>query len=163
MLKTRLGARLLGLFLLMGACDACAQTLSLRWISSEGAILDERVLSLKDLESLKQSEIDTTTPWSSRKQRFVGPSLGELADITKRRVVTAKVAALNDYSATIPAEDWTDHGAILAIRLNGELQRVRDRGPWWVMYPIDSDPKLRELFYQARMVWQVKSIEFVVQ
>ena len=96
-------------------------------------------------------------------QRFSGPSLGTLAALGGVPVSTARVTALNDYEMDVPAEDWEDNGAILATRRNGETMPIKDKGPFWIMYPISSDPKLDTQLYHGRMVWQVKLIDFEAQ
>ncbi|GLK70044.1 hypothetical protein KHC23_21865 [Ancylobacter dichloromethanicus] len=148
----------------LGAARAAGPLdLTLRWLSSEGKVLDERSLSLADLDRLAQTQIDTTTPWTQGAQRFAGPSFAVLAGLARVPTVEARVVALNDYAATIPAEDWQMNGVILATRLNGETMRVRDKGPYWVMYPIDQGALFGRQDYQSRMVWQVKSIDFLAR
>lgn len=49
---------------------------------------------------------------------------------------------------------------ILAYRMNGELLRIRDKGPLWVIYPQDDFPDLKTKQTQAKWVWQVKEIQF---
>jgi hypothetical protein len=142
---------------------ASAQELSVRWVTEDGGVIKEETLDLAALDALPQAEIVTTTPWTDGKQRFTGPSLGAIAALGGRPVSVAEVSALNDYSAEIPAEDWENRGAILASRRNGETMQIRGKGPYWVMYPIDSDPELDTQFYHARMVWQVSDIDFIVE
>ena len=36
---------------------------------------------------------------------------------------------------------------------------VRDKGPFFVIYPYDSKPELKSQVYYARSVWQVKRLE----
>lgn len=149
-----------------GGCfagTAGAEQLAVRWLGRDGRVLSERSMSLEDLEKLPQTTLETSTPWTKGEQHFVGPSLAVLAELGGQPMAEAKVAALNDYVATVPAEDWLQHGAILTTRLNGETMRVRDKGPYWVMYPIDTDANLAQQYYQSRMVWQVKSIDFIAQ
>ncbi|MBS9479337.1 hypothetical protein [Ancylobacter radicis] len=162
--RMRAAFLLLGFLIGAGAYGpADAHELVLRWVTPSGTPLEQKTLTLEQIDKLKQSAIHTHTPWTQGLQDFSGPSLGELAGLAGRRVSEAKVVALNDYSATVPASDWTEAGAILSTRHNGRQMRIREKGPFWVMYPIDSDPDLAHQLYQARMVWQVKSIDFVTQ
>jgi hypothetical protein len=147
---------------LLGA-GASAQEIAVRWLGKDGAVIKEETLDLAEIEALPQKEIVTTTPWTEGVQTFTGPSLGDIAALGGQPAVQADVTALNDYSATIPAEDWEQRGAILAARQGGETMRIRDKGPYWIMYPIDSDPELNTQFYHARMVWQVSDIDFIVE
>jgi hypothetical protein len=147
----------------LSCAGASAQEVTVRWVTEDGGVIMRETLDLQEIEALPQAEIVTTTPWTDGVQTFTGPSLGDIAALAGRPVVEAEVTALNDYSATIPADDWEERGAILAARQGGETMRIRDKGPYWVMYPIDSDPELNTQFYHARMVWQVSDIDFIVE
>jgi hypothetical protein len=72
-----------------------------------------------------------------------------------------KATALNDYEVSLPFEDATRHGAFLATRLDGQLLRVRDRGPLWILYPWSSRQELNTATYRERSIWQLRQIEVV--
>ena len=55
--------------------------------------------------------------------------------------------------------DFREHAVILATRHDGALMPVRDKGPIWVLYPMDKEPALRTETIYTRSVWQVKSID----
>lgn len=137
--------------------------LTLRWKDASGAVVAERTLSRAEVEALPQTTIETETPWTHDTRTFVGPAIGVLADLGPQPVAEATFVALNDYVSTIEATDWTELGAILAVRHNGELMPVRDKGPYWVVYPLSSRPELDTQFYHGRMVWQVKAVDFLVE
>lgn len=69
-----------------------------------------------------------------------------------------EITALNDYRASIPIADIRRLPIILATRRNGETMPVRERGPYWVIYPMDKDPTLRNDAVYARSVWQAVHI-----
>lgn len=138
--------------------------LTVRWKAQDGTILKELILDTAALEALPQSTFTTATPWTDGIQTFAGPSIGEIATLGPRPVKEAKFSALNNYSSTLPSEDWTVLGAILATRHNGEHMDVRNLGPFWVIYPIDKQPSILDVQrYHGRMVWQVKEVDFVVE
>lgn len=145
---------------LAGSAHADPTDLVLRWHGKDGSVVAERTLEIAAVEALPQVEFTTETPWMSGAQRFSGPSIGTLAALGGVPVGEALFTALNDYEMIVPKEDWEQLGAILAVRRNGELMPIKDKGPYWVMYPISSDPKLDTQFYHGRMVWQVKYIDF---
>jgi len=132
------------------------------WVDDTGAELARRAFGLSDLEALGTTEIATSTPWTEGVVRFSGPTLAALAALEDRPVVEARLTALNDYSIDVPAEDWAAHEVVLASCADGARMRVRDRGPLWLVYPLDSDPALRSQRYHARMIWQVRAVEFRV-
>jgi hypothetical protein len=146
------------------AAAASAAELALRWVKANGDVLGEKVLTTEELEAMPQEIFTTNTPWTTAPTEFKGPSIKSLAALGEVPAAKANIIAINDYSAEIPAQDWETHGATLAVRLNGETMRIREKGPFWVMYPIDADPKVLDTqLYHSRMVWQVKSIDFVVE
>lgn len=145
----------------VGPAVADPTDLVLRWHDKDGTVVQERTLTAAEVETLAQVKFTTTTPWTSGDQTFSGPAIGTLAALGGVPVSEALFTALNDYEMSVPAEDWEQLGAILAIRRNGELMPIKDKGPFWVMYPISSNPdKLDTQFYHGRMVWQVKYIDF---
>lgn len=138
--------------------------LTVRWKAPDGTILKEATFDLAALDALPQQSFRTTTPWTDGVQGFSGPSIGEIAALGPNPVKQATFTALNNYANTLPPEDWTDLGAILATRHNGEHMDIRNLGPYWVIYPIDKQPSILDVQrYHGRMVWQVKEVDFVVE
>ncbi|MEW5422159.1 hypothetical protein [Amorphus sp. 3PC139-8] len=137
--------------------------LTLRWKDVNGTVVAEKTLGVDEVEALPQTTIETATPWTHDMRTFVGPSIAVLAKLAPHPVAEATFVALNDYTATLEPADWTERGAILAVRHNGELMPVRDKGPYWVVYPLSSHPELDTQFYHGRMVWQVKAVDFLVE
>jgi hypothetical protein len=90
---------------------------------------------------------------------FQGPSLRSvLNDIDVDRTANLKMVALNDYASKVPASDAFTYGVILAVLRDGEVMSVRDKGPIWVIYPMDDNPELQREIFNSRLVWQLKSI-----
>ena len=72
---------------------------------------------------------------------------------------TVRVSALNDYSVMVPANVLRSDGAILAYHLNDAEMSVREKGPFWVVFPYDKDVRFQTDAYWAYSVWQVKAID----
>lgn len=133
------------------AQDVPAVTIS----SSSGSVtLDRDALKEMGLVSVK-----TTTPWNEGVVDFEGVPLAALLEKANASGETATVIALNDYSVDIPTSDLAEFGPILAVKRNGEYMPVDDQGPFFVIYPFDSNPVLQGQPYYGRAVWQVKEIE----
>ena len=143
--------------------QAGTQDLEVRWLASDGRLLETRTLDFNAVQDLPQTEVVTGTPWTNGKHRFAGPALGSLASLVEPPPAVAEIMALNDYSAEIPAEDWLENGAILAVTLDGEAMEISDKGPYWIIYPIDSSPEFDTQEFRSRMVWQVKRIDFIAK
>lgn len=123
--------------------------------SPEGAQFD-----LAMLEKLPQHSYRTRTPWYTEPRKFTGVLLRDLlAALGAQARGPVSAEAINDYRATIPPEDWADHDVLIAWRLDDEPMAVRDKGPLVVMYPFDSEPKLRNAVRYGRAVWQLRRID----
>jgi hypothetical protein len=110
------------------------------------------------LAALPQRQVVTHTPWHQAEQTFAGPLLRDVLAEAGSHGNTLVAVALNDYRCEIPVEDTTQFDVILARLHNGEPMRVRDKGPLFVVYPFDSDPRLRSERYYARSAWQLRSL-----
>ncbi len=137
--------------------------LTVRVVDRAENVLFERILDLAAVDALPQATIRTHTPWTHGLQTFTGPSLATLSALGGYAPSEVRIYSLGEWTGGLPASDWQTQGVILASRLNGEIMRVRDKGPYWIMYPIDARRDLDTQMYQARMVWQVKALEFVVE
>ncbi|VTP66370.1 Uncharacterised protein [Leclercia adecarboxylata] len=75
-----------------------------------------------------------------------------------RRGLSLKSPALNDYTTVIPLSDAQKYNVILALKVNGEYMRIRDKGPLFVVYPYDSMPELNNQIFYSRSAWQVSKM-----
>lgn len=113
------------------------------------------------LQKLPQRSMTVVTPWTKGKTEFTGPLL---IDVLKQVGGTSgaklTATALNDYAVDIPMEDLRAYDVILAMKMNGKVLRVRDKGPLWVIYPwTDAHPELRDERYHGRSIWQLSKID----
>lgn len=111
-----------------------------------------------DLEKMGLVSVKTSTPWNQGVVDFEGVPLATLLKEAGASGTIATVTALNDYSVDIPTSDFVEFGTILAVKRNGEYMPVDDQGPFFVIYPFDSNPVLQGQPYHGRAVWQVKEI-----
>ncbi|GES40905.1 hypothetical protein FBZ98_104284 [Rhizobium sp. ERR 922] len=121
---------------------------------SSGSVTFDR----NQLEAMGLVSIKTSTPWNEGVVNFEGVPMALLLEKAKAQGATATVIALNDYSVDIPTSDFTKFGTILAVKRNGAYMPIDDQGPFFVMYPFDSNPILQGQPYHGRAVWQVKAI-----
>jgi len=119
----------------------------------------EARFDLAMLENLPGRTTTTETPWTEGKVSFEGPLGQALLDLVGAEGDTLLVTALNDYEADIPTSDFANWPVILATHMNGEAMSVREKGPLFVIYPVDADPTLYNEVVFSRSVWQVKTIE----
>jgi hypothetical protein len=115
---------------------------------------------LAALDALPQGGFTTRTPWHDGPRRFTGvPGAALLAAVGAEGTEVVAIA-LNDYRVTIPVADFRDAGLIITTRVDGEPIPVRAKGPLWVVYPFDSDARLRNEVYFGRSIWQLRRLEF---
>jgi hypothetical protein len=113
-----------------------------------------------DLLALPQRTVRTRTEFTDGVVEFVGPlardAIGhfDIAGATSLHLVAA-----NDYSIDIPISDILEYDVILAMEANGKRLSIRDKGPIWLMYPLDDHPELQDAVYNARLIWQLTFIE----
>ncbi|MGR3614715.1 MAG: oxidoreductase [Paracoccaceae bacterium] len=119
------------------------------------------VLSLQTLDSLQQITFSTTTIWTDDEVQFSGVSLKALLAYLNVNGQSLDMVALNDYAVTMPVADLEDAAPILATRMDGETMSVRDKGPYWIVFPYDSDPKYRTETNYARSIWQLNRFKVV--
>jgi hypothetical protein len=111
------------------------------------------------LQALGEHQITTGSIWTKGAHLYSGVMLRTLADHLKIAKGALKLHALNDYAISLPLEEATADGPMLAFMLDSAPMSVRDKGPIWVVYPYDSDMKFRSDEIYARSVWQLDRIE----
>ena len=159
----------LALPLLMGATGAAAQGVS----APRGRVVldvsgpfraagvgSPARFDLDQLDGLPQGEFTTRTPWFDGPRRFSGVLGVALLDLLDPEGTQVIATALNDYRVTIPAEDFRSSGLIIATRLDGAPMPVREKGPLWIIYPFDAEPRLRNEVFYGRSIWQLRRLEF---
>lgn len=110
------------------------------------------------LEGIGLETIETTSPWYDDRVRFEGVPLDKLMELVGATGTKVTAVALNDYVTTIPLDDFKKFKVVLALKRNGEYMPVRDKGPLFIVYPYDSDPKLQSQTYYTRSAWQVAKL-----
>ena len=108
-------------------------------------------------EAMPQTTLVTTTPWTQGEVTFEGVLARELMAAVGASGATVSAIALDDYAADLPITDFADNDVLLALRMNGEVMRVRDKGPIWIIYPAASAGSV-EGSIGDKMVWQLKQL-----
>ncbi len=117
------------------------------------ALLDREML-----ESIGSATIRSQTPWYEQPVEFEGVPMQALMDYVGAKGTEVTLTALNDYQSTVPMTDFEQFGAILAMKRDGQVMPIRDKGPLWLVYPYDSNPDLNTDKYYSRSVWQIKEM-----
>lgn len=111
----------------------------------------------EELRDLDWREITTHTPFTEGPQTFAGPSLASLLDMLNARAGWVTAQAVNFYAAEFEVSTAFERDALLAMEHNGEVMRLRDKGPIWVIFP-QSEKEAAEKLFVVEMVWQLDTI-----
>lgn len=123
--------------------------------SKDGAQFD-----LAMLEKLPQKTLRTTTRWTSGVQVFEGVPVSALLDYLQASGQQIEAIALDGYiSPPIDIAELRKYGVILALKKNGNYLKVREKGPVWMIYPIDDFPELqKDLSVQYKLIWHLRTL-----
>jgi hypothetical protein len=69
------------------------------------------------------------------------------------------VTALDGYEMDLPRADIDKYPVLLGFLVDGQPLSVRQKGPTWIIYPVSDYKELDDPAFEARSVWQLKSIE----
>jgi hypothetical protein len=120
--------------------------------SAAGAQFDKEML-----ESLGNASIKTRSQVSDSPQLFEGVPLRAVLERVGAKGQAIRASALNDYVDIIPFEDLRFE-PLLAMRVNGRVMTMRDKGPLWIVYPRDDYSVLHDARYDSRWVWQLNKL-----
>lgn len=115
--------------------------------------------SLKQLDEFPQHTFETKTPWTDR-HSFSGPLLKDLifrSGHVKPKALTAR--ALNNYIVDVDLTLVEKYPVLLATRMDGKPMRIRNKGPIWILFPLDQSPELDTMEVHGQMVWQLEILE----
>lgn len=110
------------------------------------------------LEALPQQTYRTATIWTEGVVEFSGPALRSVLEAVGADAGQVSAAAVNDYAVTLPASVIEDTVPIIATRMNNEPFSRRERGPLWIVFPYDADPKYNLDAIYAMSIWQLVRI-----
>ena len=123
------------------------------------AVGDHYAATVADLEKLPVTRIVTTTPFLPGKVVFEGVLLRDLLKAAGVTAAKLKMTALNDYTVDVPESDAERYDVIVAYKADGKYMRIRDKGPFWLIYPLDQHSELQNEQTATKMIWQMKAIE----
>jgi len=110
------------------------------------------------IDALPHKEIKTENPWDHGPSTYEGVLLRDLMKYVKADGQTATFTALNDYRSDLPVADMDKYDVILAFKRDGVDLPVRDKGPFFVVFPFTDVPELATEARYAQSVWQVNRI-----
>jgi len=119
---------------------------------------DKAEFDLDMIHALGTRAMSATTSWTDGTQEFSGVLMSDLMAAVGARGKMVEAIALNDYTYTIEIGDFSRYSVILATKLNGRILKIRDKGPLWIVYPLDTFPEEQKEVIERRMVWQLRQL-----
>ncbi|MBE9558670.1 MAG: molybdopterin-dependent oxidoreductase [Proteobacteria bacterium] len=113
---------------------------------------------LEMLHALGTRAMSVTTSWTDGTQEFSGVLMRDLMAAVGATGNTVEATALNNYTYGINIEDFSLYPVILATKLNGKILKIRDKGPLWIIYPLDKFTEVQQGSIEWRMVWQLRQL-----
>lgn len=111
------------------------------------------------LQSIGMKTLKTSNQYEPGVHDFKGVMLKDLLSFLGASGSTLIASALDGYSIEIPVHDADRFPVILAMEKNGKQMTVREKGPIWVVYPIDQFKELKDQKYSSRSIWQLNRID----
>jgi hypothetical protein len=109
------------------------------------------------LAALGERSIRTGSALTDGTQLFEGVPLRAVLDRVGAKGRSLKASALNDYEVAIPWDDLR-YNPLIAMKVDGQLLKLRDKGPLWIVYPRDDYAVLKAESYDSRWVWQLNKL-----
>ena len=122
---------------------------------------EKHIFSTEKLLSMPQKTITTKLPWNETVSEYRGITMDTLlseVNVSIHKQVT--FIALNDYKISVPKEDFSEYEPVIAIKENGKLMSIREKGPYWLIFPVSTHPEIDNTDYHAKMIWQIKEVHF---
>ena len=111
------------------------------------------------LEQMGVTKMQTSTPWTDGRPVFEGVLMRNLLKRVGASGKSITVVALNDYKVTLPISDFEEYPIILAYKMDGQVLKVRDKGPLWIIYPQDEFSELHDKSVHKKWIWQIKEFQ----
>jgi hypothetical protein len=128
-------------------------------ITLEGQGAEPVQITMEQIQAMPATEFESYTPWTEGKTHFKGIRLQTLMEHLGVTGDVIRVKALNQYHADIAWKELAEYPVIFAYEMDGEPMSIREKGPYWLMFPMTDYPELNVPKYHISMVWQVAAIE----
>ena len=115
----------------------------------------------QDLLAMPQIEFRTSTIWTPEPVTFSGPSLASVLAAAGAVDGALSMVAVNDYKVEMPADRIEDNAPIIANRIDGKPFSIRNKGPLWLIFPFDADPRFQTEEIYSFSIWQLTQVRVV--
>lgn len=117
-------------------------------------------LTQAQVVTLSGDSLTTITPWTNEASKFEGILLSKLMNHFNIKSTKLKAKALNGYQVTIDLQQAIASGAFVAANENGKAMKVRNKGPFWLIFPWYKSHIMKDKRFQDWGVWQLTEFTF---
>ena len=110
------------------------------------------------LSKLGSHHVYTSTPWTDGVIDFEGVLFSDVLAAVDAQGTALEATALNDYTVKIDVADLHKYPVIIAMSADGKPLTRRDKGPLWVIYPLDDHSDIEQMGKLSNMIWQLNRI-----
>ncbi|WP_020559908.1 hypothetical protein [Thiofilum flexile] len=127
--------------------------------SKDSGCPPDTVLNEQQLLNLPQQTFKTSHTWSKEPQTFSGPLLEDVLKYVcpDKKFIKLHLRALDGYAIDLNFPAVQKYRPIVALTVNGEGMKIRDKGHLWVMAPLD-DFNIPERSLDELLIWQLNQI-----
>ncbi|MEF1283597.1 MULTISPECIES: putative pterin-binding protein [unclassified Vibrio] len=118
------------------------------------------VLTHEQVTSLfPPTSFTTSLPWFEDKKDITGFKVSDLlTHLGINDAFSVSFLALNDYAASSQIKDIKKYQPIVAYQIDNQPIKVRNKGPYWLVFNLDQYPEIDNAVFHAQMVWQIDEI-----
>ena len=113
---------------------------------------------LSALEAMESTTLSTHTSWTDGPQQFTGVRASLLLAPFDGKATSVRAVALNDYEMQVGLEKLQRYPAIIAYKHGDQYMAIRDKGPFWLIFPQDDFPELKTAETDQEMVWHLRRL-----
>lgn len=115
--------------------------------------------TLNQLQALESRTMTVEHDWSDEAHTYKGPLLSAVLEHVEATGNSLRLVALNEYFVDIEQGFVHKWQPILAWQEDGRTMRIRNKGPLWLMTPLQESHELRTPANVSKLIWQLSGIE----
>ncbi|MEZ8824197.1 molybdopterin-dependent oxidoreductase [Vibrio amylolyticus] len=112
-------------------------------------------------KEIPSNSFKTELPWYEEPNTYTGIRVTDLISYLGKQpsdLSAMSFIALNDYAASTTINDILQYDPIIAYKMNEKKMKVRNKGPYWLVFNLDKYPEIDNDIFYTQMVWQIDEV-----
>ncbi|MGF1697093.1 hypothetical protein L4D20_17830 [Vibrio kyushuensis] len=112
-------------------------------------------------QEIPASSFTTKLPWYKEAKSYTGVRITDLANYIDKQtdsIESVSFIALNDYAANTNIKDILEYDPIIAYMMDEKKMKIRNKGPYWLVFNVDKYPEIDNDVFYTQMVWQIDEV-----